>query len=218
MGLRLGAEGPKALIDLEGRALLVRTLSRFESLDLMNGAVIIVPPGFRREMAQAVKGAYPKAEVSFVDGGSERQMSVSNGLDALDPQTEIVVIHDAARPFVSPDSVAASVEAAAAFGAATVAIPSADTILVGDEDAFLQETPDRTFLWACQTPQTFRVEVIRAAHAAARSEGFVGTDDTSLVRRLNKPVKLVKGTPLNFKVTTSGDRALAECVLKGGLL
>ncbi len=216
-GLRLGAGGPKALIDLAGEPMLVRTLARFESLALIDKAVVITPAGFRPEMERAVGRAYPQAAICFVEGGSERQMSVANGLDALAPSTEIVVIHDAARPFVAPESVAASIEAAAEHGAASVAIPSADTILVGDEEAFLQETPDRTFLWACQTPQTFRVEVIRAAHAAAQREGFVGTDDASLVRRLNKPVKLVKGTPLNFKVTTSGDRALAGCVLKGGL-
>lgn len=215
---RPGDVGPKALVDLGGQPMLIRTLKRFQPLGLLENAIIIVSPEDGDKVQNAVRKVFPDTSFSYVLGGAERQLSVANGLNALEPATEIVVIHDAARPFVSPESVKASIEAAAEHGAATVAIPSADTILVGDEQAFLQETPDRRRLWACQTPQAFRVAVIREAHAAARRDGFVGTDDASLVRRLGQPVKLVMGTPLNFKVTTPGDRALAECVLKGELL
>ncbi len=218
MGLRLGVDRPKALIELAGKPLLARTLSRFESLGLIDRAVIVGTPGHQDEFLQVLREAFPGCRFTWCEGGAERQLSVLNGLSALSQETEIVVIHDAARPFVTAESVQASIDAARRFGAATVAVPSADTILVGDEDAFLVETPDRTALWACQTPQTFQVSVIRAAHAAARAENHMGTDDATLVRRMGGAVKLVMGSPLNFKVTTPGDLALARQVITGALL
>jgi 2-C-methyl-D-erythritol 4-phosphate cytidylyltransferase len=218
MGTRLGTHGPKALIDLRGKPLLVRALARFQPLGLVNDAVLVIPPGMLRSFREALSPHYPEARFMFIDGGSERQHSVAKGLAALHMETEIVVIHDAARPFVSPSSVTASIEAAKAFGAATVAVPTSDTILVGDEHAFLIDTPDRRTLWACQTPQTFRVDVIRKAHEAAEREGFVGTDDASLVRRTGGRVKLVHGSAQNMKITTPGDLALALAVVEAGLV
>jgi len=217
MGLRLGCEGPKALIDIAGKPLLVRSLERFQPLGLVDGAVIIIPAGYESAFASVLAIAFPSARFSCVEGGAERQLSVSNGLDALDPATEIVAIHDAARPFVTAASVSESIEAAAQYGAATVAVPSIDTILVGDPDSFLIDTPDRARLWACQTPQTFRVPVIREAHSAANAASYLGTDDATLVQRTGHKVKLVRGTPLNFKVTTPEDLALACCVVEKGL-
>ncbi|MBX7258622.1 MAG: 2-C-methyl-D-erythritol 4-phosphate cytidylyltransferase [Candidatus Hydrogenedentes bacterium] len=217
MGLRLGCDGPKALIDVAGKPLLVRTLERFQPLNLLSGTVVIVPAGFEAAFEAALEKAFPRVPISLVTGGAERQISVSNGLNALGTDTEIVAIHDAARPFVSTESVAESIEAADQFGAATVAVPSIDTILVGDADSFLIDTPDRARLWACQTPQTFRVSVIREAHAAAKQADYLGTDDATLVQRTGHTVKLVRGTPLNFKVTTPEDLALARCVVEKGL-
>ncbi|MCP4642828.1 MAG: 2-C-methyl-D-erythritol 4-phosphate cytidylyltransferase [bacterium] len=218
MGVRLGSDSPKALVDLAGRPLLSHTLDRFRSQGLAEGAIVIVPPGRESQFRDALGDTFPDAGLTFVPGGAERQQSVENGLAVLDPGCEVVVIHDAARPFVAPSSIQASIACAREHGAATVAIPSADTILVGDDDAFLVDTPDRRALWACQTPQTFRVSVIREAHARANAEGFEGTDDASLVRRAGAPVKLVMGTPLNFKITTPGDLALAHAALEGGLV
>lgn len=217
MGTRLGADRPKALIELAGVPLLVRTLRRFAELDLAENCIVTIAPQARAEFEGALRAHLPASRTQLVDGGKERQDSVRNGLAALDSTTEIVVIHDAARPFVSPESIRSSVDAAAQFGAATVAIPSIDTILVSDEDAFLADTPDRKTLWACQTPQTFRVDVLRHAHEQAARAGFTGTDDASLVRRVGGKVKLVMGSPLNFKVTTPQDLALAHCVIEGGL-
>ncbi len=217
MGTRLGANKPKALVDLAGIPLLIRTLMRFNELDLISQCIITIAPQARAEFEDALCAHFPSLKVHLIDGGKERQDSVRNGLAALDPTTEIVIIHDAARPFVSAESIRASVDGAAEFGAATVAIPSIDTILVSDADAFLADTPDRKTLWACQTPQTFRVDVLRHAHKEAQRVGFTGTDDASLVRRAGGKVKLVMGSPLNFKVTTPQDLALARCVIEGGL-
>jgi 2-C-methyl-D-erythritol 4-phosphate cytidylyltransferase len=218
LGTRLGCDGPKALIPLDGVPLLVYTLQRFAALELVENAVVVVTPSDRAAFESALAVALPSHTLRIVDGGAERQDSVALGLAALDPDTEIVVIHDAARPFIAMESVQNSITAAAAYGASTVAIPSIDTILQADADGFLQSTPDRRYLWACQTPQTFRVEVIREAHAHARAEGFTGTDDASLVRRAGRTVKLVLGTPLNFKITTPSDLHLASMVVREELV
>lgn len=217
MGTRLG-QGPKALVDVGGVPLVVRTLWRFAGLGLLDGAVVLHPAGYRESFASVLGAAFAGVEFLFCEGGAERQLSVSRGLECLAIDTEIVVIHDAARPFVGAASVRESVLAAAACGAATVALPVVDTILEGDAAAFLVDTPDRRFLWACQTPQTFRVEVIRGAHGRAAADGYVGTDDASLVRRLGEPVKLVMGSSFNLKVTTAPDLTLARLLIEKGLV
>ena len=217
MGTRLGLGGPKALVEIAGKPMLVRTLERFTGLGLLNDAIIVVPGGHEAAFEQVLTAAFPNSRFTLTPGGPERQMSVSNGLEKLPTGTEIVVIHDAARPFVTETSIRSSIKAAQADGAATVAIPSIDTILRGDSDAYLVDTPARQTLWACQTPQTFQVDVIRRAHDSARRDGYVGTDDASLVRRAGGRVKLVMGSPLNFKITTPTDLALAQCVVNEGL-
>lgn len=216
-GVRLGSSGPKALISVAGRPLVVRTLERFGPVGLAGGAIIVTAPEARPEFERVLHENFPGEPFVFTEGGRERQNSVANGLACLDEDTEVVVIHDAARPFVTVESVKRSIEAAVACGAATVAIPSVDTILVGDEAGYLEDTPDRGLLWACQTPQTFQVAVIRDAHDQATRDGFLGTDDASLVRRAGGKVKLVTGSPLNFKITTPKDLALAEAIVQGGL-
>jgi 2-C-methyl-D-erythritol 4-phosphate cytidylyltransferase len=218
MGARLGAERPKALVDLGGAALIVQALSRFEPVGLLDGGIILFAQGFLDEFKQTIRAAFPAVTFVYVEGSTERQLSVRNGLDAVSNEADIIVIHDAARPFVELSAVTASIEAAAQHGAATVAIPVADTILVATEDAFLAETPDRGRLWSCQTPQTFQAEVIRDAHRRAALDGFIGTDDASLVRRVGRAVKLVRGSPRNFKITTAGDLELARAIVQSGLV
>ncbi len=210
MGVRLGAEGPKALVDVGGRSLLVLTLSRFADMGLLEPAIITVPADYFSAFEQALKDQLAPGSWRLAEGGAERQDSVALGLAALREDTEIVVIHDAARPFVPRRAVEASIAGAAAHGGATVAIPVSDTILVADEHRFLDRTPDRRMLWACQTPQTFRVEVIRRAHRAAADGGYQCTDDATLVRRMGLPVIIVEGSPANFKVTTPFDLATAR--------
>lgn len=218
MGQRLGLGTPKALIDIEGKPLLIRTLDRLAPLGLVETAVILAPPDHLRAFEEAIQIAFPGTGIRVVPGGAERQISVQNGINALESDTEIVVIHDAARPFVPVDSVKASIEAATSCGASTVAIPSSDTILVANQEAILLDTPDRRNLWACQTPQTFQVGTIQNAHEWARKEGYLGTDDATLVCRSGGKVKLVMGSPMNFKVTTPWDLELARWVVKEGLI
>ncbi|HQH53482.1 MAG TPA: 2-C-methyl-D-erythritol 4-phosphate cytidylyltransferase [Candidatus Hydrogenedentes bacterium] len=218
MGLRLGLAQPKALVLCGGKPLLVRTLERFQPLGLLPGAIITVPPGTQTDFEALLGDAFPDTAFFLVDGGRERQESVENALETIDNAAEIVVIHDAARPFISQTSVQASIDAAEEFGAATVAIPCSDTILVAGADDILADTPDRSCLWACQTPQTFRVDVIRQAHQHARAQCFAATDDATLVRQMGGTVKLVMGSPFNFKVTTPEDLMLAEAIVAKGFV
>lgn len=213
-GSRLGFSTPKALVNLADDPILVHTLRRFAELNLIDNAIILVPPEQSAQFEESLSRAFPENSIRIVEGGAERQDSVANGLNALDPSTKIVVIHDAARPFVDTAAIQASIEAAVNHGAATLAIPCIDTILQGDAEAMLVDTPDRSHLWACQTPQTFQVDIIRAAHAKAGSENILYTDDATLVRATGAPVKIVNGSTNNFKITTKEDLAYADYLIK----
>src|SRR5690606_25166553 len=125
----------------------------------------------------------------------------------------IVAIHDAARCLLRPAPALAAIAAARACGAATVAVPVVDTILAADDEGYLESTPDRTRLWACQTPQVFQYRVIAEAHRRAASEGYLGTDDASLVRRAGGRVKLIEGDSSNIKITRPADLRMAEALL-----
>ena len=222
-GVRLGHDMPKALVEIAGKPLLVHTLERFHPLGLTDNTIILITPEQRALFEKTLQQFYSPCPFTLIDGGMERQVSVCNGLNQLDPAVEIVIIHDAARPFVPENAIRDSIQAAAECGAATVAIPSTDTILEAEgisapEHTWLYDTPDRRKLWACQTPQTFLVNVIRQAHAFARETGYLGTDDATLVRKMGGKVRLIMGSPLNLKVTTPADLALAECIVKEGLM
>jgi 2-C-methyl-D-erythritol 4-phosphate cytidylyltransferase len=186
-------------------------------MGLAAGAVVLATPGMIPEFRAVIDSASLDTHIQVIEGGAERQISVQNGLAALPNDAEIVVIHDAARPFVSREAVEAAIQAATDCGAATVALPAVDTILQADNEAFLESTPSRELMWQCQTPQVFRRDVIVDAHARARKDGVMTTDDGSLVKHYGTPVKLIPGDPLNFKITTPADIAFAATVIERGL-
>ncbi len=213
MGMRLGAELPKALIPIAGRPLLAHTLARLREGGVMENAIIVAPASHRDAVARMLDEVFPGHSFTIADGADERQTSVARGLEVLAEDTQVVLIHDAARPFVEPAVIRHGIEAAWRWGAATAATPCVDTILVGDEDGFLEATPDRSRLWACQTPQIFRRDVITRAHHLAAREGYLATDDASLARRMGTPVKLIESSPSNFKITAPNDLAMAQRLL-----
>jgi 2-C-methyl-D-erythritol 4-phosphate cytidylyltransferase len=203
---------------MAGKPMLITSLQPFHSLGLLNQAIIVVTATEQAQFEDVLNPAFPDASFQFVHGGAERQDSVRNGLEALLPTTEIVLIHDAARPFVDAETVQASIDAAREYGAATVAVPSVDTILEVDDQAILQSTPPRERMWACQTPQSFRIELIRSAHEYAVRNDLKVTDDATLVCEMGHSVKMVLGTASNFKVTEPMDLRLAELILQEKLL
>jgi len=147
-------------------------------------------------------------------GGAERQDSVWNGLEALSAKTEIVAIHDAARPCTSEELVAATIKRAEETGAAVAAQPVTDTIKESADGRLVQRTLDRSRLWSVQTPQTFRVEVIRRALTEARRRKLVFTDDTAACELIGQPVRLVSRVAPNPKVTVPGDLPFVESLLR----
>lgn len=213
-GIRLGNHGPKALIPVAGIPLLIRTLRAFAELDLIEPNIVVAPEKYLKVFDEVLGQTIAKDRYLLVAGGSERQHSVRKGLEALSPSTEFVIIHDAARPFVTTEMISQSIDAARSVGASTVATPCVDTILEAGENQLLISTPDRTRLWSCQTPQTFRVEVIREAHEQAEHEGVLATDDATLVRRAGGQVQLVPGSARNIKITTPDDLLFAEHLIR----
>ena len=213
-GTRLQSELPKPFLSVSGRPILVHTLRRFAPIEAVRRMVVVVAAE-REALCQEVlhtHGPWPQP-IAVVHGGAARQDSVRNGLAMLETQCEIVVIHDAARPFISPEAIQRSIDAAAEAGSAIVATPVRDTIKRADAQHTIRKTVSRHDLWLAQTPQTFQVEVIRAAHRWAQQRGIVGTDDATLVEQMGRPVRIVPGDAFNFKITTPDDLALAQAVL-----
>ena len=214
-GTRLQSELPKPFLSVAGKPILVHTLRRFASIEAIRRIVVVVAAerdALCREVLHT-HGPWPQP-MSVVHGGAERQDSVRNGLAALETRCEIVMIHDAARPFISAAAIQRSIDTATEGGSAIVATPVRDTIKRADAQRTIRETVSRQDLWLAQTPQTFRVEVIRAAHRWAQQQGLTGTDDATLVEQMGQPVRLIPGDALNFKITTPDDLALARAVLQ----
>ena len=215
-GKRLGLQTPKALARLCGRSLVTRTLERLLRVEFAEPLIIIIPAGYEAAFREALNEI--PAAILYVEGGAERRDSVKRGLDMLRLDTEIVAIHDAARPFPTVRSVCAVIEAARQHGAATLASPAVDTILLDEGAGFMGTTPDRSQLWACQTPQVFQTELIRRAYADEINKDVPATDDATLVQRIGSPVKLVDGGAMNFKITTKRDLEFASYLVEHSLI
>jgi 2-C-methyl-D-erythritol 4-phosphate cytidylyltransferase len=211
-GERLGHALPKGLVPLAGRPLVVHALAALEAVAELERLIPVLPAEALGRYRALVAGAGLRKLAAPVAGGRERQDSVRAGLAALPPGTELVAVHDAARPFVRPEAVRRVVEAACATGAAILATPVRDTIKRVRAGRVV-ETPPRAECWAAQTPQVFRVEILREALAKAESEGVIGTDDAQLVEALGVEVRVVAGDPDNLKITGPEDLALAERLL-----
>jgi 2-C-methyl-D-erythritol 4-phosphate cytidylyltransferase len=214
-GERMGRELPKPFLPVGGIPLLIHTLRAITQSTLISKITLIVAPE-REALCRDMLRSYAtfRIPLAVVHGGAERQDSVRLGLAALDSASEVVAIHDAARPFLDREILDRSIETAAIYGGALVAVPARDTIKRVGEDGTVVETIPRQRLWLAQTPQTFRVPLIREAHARALAEGVVMTDDAALLERLGKVVKIVPGSYRNFKITTPEDLQVAEAFLR----
>ncbi len=213
-GTRLNAESPKQYLPLFGIPVVVRTLQALLAARV-DRLILVVPPDHEARCRAEILTPFGLAVDALVPGGADRQASVYAGLRRADDATDLILVHDGARPLVTPEIIRAAVAAAAAVGAAVVAVPVTDTIKFAGPDRLVQETPARGRLWAAQTPQAFRAGLFREAHERALRDGFRGTDDSILVERLGHPVQLVPGSAENLKITTPADLALAEQILRG---
>ncbi|MCH7896029.1 MAG: 2-C-methyl-D-erythritol 4-phosphate cytidylyltransferase [candidate division NC10 bacterium] len=213
LGRRAGGDVPKQFLLLRGMPILTRTLLNLTNPGLVNALVLVVPPGAEEWCQQHILAPYPLPPIiEIIPGGAERQESVFRGLQRTTAETQLVVIHDAVRPFVSPDLLRRTIEAAQTFRAAVAAVPAVETVKVVERE-LIRETPPRDRLWIAQTPQAFEGELIREAYRRAAADGFRGTDDAMLVERLGVQVKVVLSYPENMKITTAEDLQRAEQLL-----
>lgn len=212
-GRRMGSGRNKIFLPLRGIPAIVRAIAPFTGF--CAGAAVVAAPGEVEEM-KAVLARYGMSRFvsAVVPGGSERQHSVWNGLQALAPEADVVLIHDGARALVSEQVIRSALLSVAEHGSGVAAIPVVDTIKRACGDGLVQETPDRSSLYAIQTPQAFRRELIVQAHEQAQRDGFLGTDDASLLEHAGLPVYLSPGDRENLKLTTPMDLALAELLLE----
>lgn len=213
-GTRLTGNLPKQYLPLAGIPLLTRTLQALRASGRVDHLILVIPPGHEARCRTEILDPFGLHADAVVPGGADRQASVFAGLSRIPEGTDLVLVHDGARPFITAEVIQAAVSAAALVGAAVVAVPVTDTIKVADPDGTVKETPERGRLWAAQTPQVFRPALLRDAHRQALQDGFRSTDDSALVERLGHPVRLVPGSPENLKITTTADLALADHILQ----
>jgi 2-C-methyl-D-erythritol 4-phosphate cytidylyltransferase len=216
MGKRMGASSNKQYLLLDGIPILAHTLRVFQDAPFISGIYVISPEQEIPFCQSEVIERYGFSKVrAVVAGGSERQHSVRNGLLAIDgaSQDDLVLIHDGVRPFVPVDVLQAAATSADLHGGAVVAVPVKDTVKIAS-DGVITGTPPRDRLWLAQTPQAFRYGLISKAHVSAAAEGFLGTDDASLMERQGWQLQVVMGDYRNIKITTPEDMVLAEAFLK----
>jgi len=210
----MGANVDKLWLEVAGRPVVAHTWKQFNDAACIDSIVLVVRDGLQDEFHKlAAKFGFQK-KFKLVPGGAERQDSVWNGLEAVPVGTEIVAIQDAARPCTTADLIAATVAAARETGAAVAAQPVTDTIKETADGQTIARTVDRSKLWSVQTPQTFRMEVIRRAIAAARQQGLNLTDDTAACELIGQAVRLVQSKTPNPKVTVPADLPFVESLLK----
>lgn len=213
--LRFGGEIPKQFLPLGGKPVLARTLAAFERAEAVTDIIAVVPEAYMDSAWETVIHPYALRKVTrVVTGGADRQSSVYNALRAVKPDTDIILLHDGARPFVTGRLIADVIQGTRVDGAACAGIKSTDTLKLADADGFVQSTLNRERIWAAQTPQGFAYTLILRAHEQARASGIpAATDDAALVERLGIPVRMVPGDVRNIKITTRVDMAIAESLL-----
>ena len=206
----------KPYIEIAGTPILALTVRKFQDCPSIDGiALVVAEEDVERCRSEIVERFGFDKVVSIVPGGETRRESVFSGLRAIEGRgVDLVAIHDGVRPFVGIELIERCLEEGRRWGAATAAVPVKDTIKEGDEEGFAAKTLDRSRLWAIQTPQVFRFDLIMEAHRLAEKEGIEATDDAGLVERMGVKVKLVMGSYENIKITTPEDLIFAEAILK----
>ena len=207
------SDRPKQLLTLDKTPILIYTIRKFDACRLIERIIVAAPQESVDEIRKLVAGAGFSKPVSVVQGGARRQDSVAVAMQHLGPDTTIVAVHDAVRPFVRVDEIESVLLEAHKSGAAVLAIPIVDTVKQ-IRKAVIDSTLTREHLVLAQTPQAFRIEVLREAFERARRDEYYGTDESSLVERLGLPVAVVRGSERNIKITRPDDLILARFFLQ----
>ncbi|MEK6646787.1 MAG: 2-C-methyl-D-erythritol 4-phosphate cytidylyltransferase [Candidatus Firestonebacteria bacterium] len=214
---RFGGKVRKPYVLLSGKPMLVHSLEKLEKCKVIREVIIVVNSEDMKYCKTEILEKFNFKKVKkIICGGEKRQDSVYNGLKAIS-QCDIVLIHDAARPFLDLEMINDSIKSAVEYGAAIVAIPITDTVKRSEEGKFVSATLDRNKLWAAQTPQVFRMNLLLEAYENAKTNGLDVTDDAGLLQNSGHKAQLVMGNYKNFKITTQEDLKLAEALINGNL-
>jgi 2-C-methyl-D-erythritol 4-phosphate cytidylyltransferase len=210
----MGGPVPKQFLSIGGQPLIVHSLRTLQASSAIDGIVLAVPQtDIAYCQSDIVEAHHFTKVIKVVAGGQERQDSVRHALAVVDDQVEIVVVHDAVRPFLTGQMLQEVVTAARTNGAAIIALPVRDTVKQVGAGHVIKRTVDRRRLWLAQTPQAFRREWLQEAHRKADAEGMASTDDAFLIEWMGRPVIVVEGNGENIKVTRPEDMVIGEAIL-----
>lgn len=213
---RIGTSRKQFML-LEGSPILIHTVRKFAASDRVSEIVVAVRAEDVDWVTDMLAREFPRQRVRVVTGGNSRQQSVENALATLGPDTDLVAVHDAVRPFIDLETIHRVFDEAAESGAAIVGVPAVDTVKQvsrGTGKAHIRATLPREKLVMAQTPQVFRYDLLVRAFESARQDGFIGTDESSLVERLDVEVAVILGSDRNIKITKPGDMSLAHIFLR----
>ncbi len=216
MGKRMGSPRNKLFLPLLGKPILSWTLQSAAACPAISWIGIMGQSYDFPEFKSILTELNLTKPVELIQGGDTRQESVYNGLEALPPEAERVLIHDGARCLATPELFTRCAEALLSCQGLIAAIPVKDTIKIVDETGLIEDTPERHRLWAAQTPQGFAVSLLKQCHRQGRELGWTVTDDAALFEKCQLPVRIVLGEETNLKVTTPLDLTIAEFILNVG--
>ncbi|MDK2564883.1 2-C-methyl-D-erythritol 4-phosphate cytidylyltransferase [Romboutsia sedimentorum] len=213
-GSRMKMEINKQFIKLNEKEIIAYTIEKFYKHKNIQDIVVVIKEEEAEFFKENILKKYKFENIKIAYGGNERQDSVYNGLKLLDNKCDTVLIHDGARPFVSGYTIDKSIEEVKKHKAVVVGVRVKDTIKVINDKNDIIDTPDRSKLWAVQTPQTFDYNILLKSYEDAFENGFYGTDDAMLVERIGYKVKMVEGSYNNIKITTQEDINIGTQILK----
>ena len=218
-GIRMKSTMRKQYLDLSGRPVLAHSIMAFDSCSQVAEIYLVVPKEDIEYCQNKILSLLDlKNQINLVHGGAKRQDSVYNGLQSIDKDTETVVIHDGVRPLIHPEELKECILGSKKYGACILGTPASDTLKRVDKSGIIEATLPRENIWLAQTPQAFQYDLILKAHETARRDGYVGTDDASLVERLGADVKIINGSRFNIKITQKEDLAVAKAMFDAGLI
>lgn len=209
IGSRMNLKIPKQFIEICGKPVIAYTVEALSKCKQIDEIIVAVPDGYIAYFNDIVNEFKLSKVSKILCGGPSRQETVYKCL-VEDTESDLILIHDAVRPFISPKTLKAAIDAAVKYGAAAVGVPAVDTLKMSDEVGFIKNTVDRKNIWQIQTPQIFKTDVIKSAHEKAHIGGVEATDDCALAEMYGQKIKLVKSESLNLKITYESDLKIME--------